>query len=243
MLSYHKNNLLFRIASAGAISRFKSTQAASFIQLARRELDWDDGPKEVVLLEFDHFSYLILSLESNFIAANGTVFSHQLNQEVGASLNRTFSEIELVMIENPEIFSEDARQFTAIIHEYARDAVAAQLNSIEGTSINRAYEMVVSALGSYLQHLLACMHEFNNNAVKKSSTEFLSCSEFCQSINKHGGGMLPLLQRARFFAKSTPNASFILKNYCDVDVLEQLQQFMGEHGINLVPEHSSQLAA
>ena len=243
MVQYHKNNLIFRIASSSAISQFKATQAETFIQLARKELNFHEAAKEIVLLEFDRFSHWILSIERIFIAAENKRLSNDLRKDILQSFKDALEETEKIVDDNLDIFTEQVSEYSKLIHEYALPAMLAEFNVALKSSPSKAYEQVVSHISSYLQHLLACMHEFNNNAITKKCQEFLSCSDFCYTLNSHGWGLTPLLSRAHYFTKLNGKNIFILKNYGNVDIVEQVQQYMADHDIIIVPEHSSELEA
>jgi hypothetical protein len=243
MPGYHKNNLVFRIASATAISQFKAAQAETFVQLSRKELKFDESAKEIVLLEFDKFSHWILSIEKIFIAADNKRLSSELRKSILESFKETLEETEKIVDHNIDVFTPQVSAYSKLIHEYALAALLAEFNAALKNNPNRAYERVVSQISNYLQHLLACMHEFNNNVITKQTPEFLSCSDFCHTINSHGWGMVPLLSRADYFYKLTEKRIFILKNYGNVDIVEQVQQYMADHNIIIVPEHSSELEA
>lgn len=242
-MQYHKNNLIFRIASSTAISQFKTTQAETFIQLSRKELKFDEAAKEVVLLEFDRFSHWILSIERIFIAAENKRLSSELRKSILESFKDTLEEAEKIVDSNLDIFTSQVSEYTKLIHEYALPSMLAQFNVALKSSPSKAYEQVVLNISSYLQHLLACMHEFNNNVITQQTPEFLSCSDFCYTLNTHGWGLTPLLSRAHYFSKLNGKRIFILKNYGSVDIVEQVQQYMADHNIIIVPEHSSELEA
>jgi len=82
MIKYQRNNITFRIASADAIGKFKSTQAHSFVQLARKELNFDEAAKETVLLEYDRLSQWIFRVERICLSSGEGRVAEQLQTAI-----------------------------------------------------------------------------------------------------------------------------------------------------------------
>ena len=179
MIKYQRNNIIFRIASADAISKFKEAQAHSFLQLSRKELNFDDAAKEVVLLEYDRFSQLIFKIERICLSASeGTIKNDLIDSILGSFLDELHV-IENVLESHPDVFSTSVIDFTKMIHTYSSDMLRRGIHSLMNCSIEHAYSKFVIVISDYLQHLLISMHEFDSNYVKKIKPPFISIADFC----------------------------------------------------------------
>ena len=241
MIRYQRNNILFRIASADAIARFKEAQVHSFIQVSRKELNFDIAAKEVVLLEFDRFSQLIFRVERICLGAGEGLMRKQLANAIFESIHEEFSIIETVLETHPEVFTREVVNFTKLVHTYSSDMLNSALVSLMADKhIDDAFSNAVQALSHYLQHLLIAMHEFNDNMIRKQFP-FIGVADFCVDFLPDVDNFIPCETRARYFLEHGIGPTFILKNYSKHDVFERAQKKLAEDGIILVPEEVHEL--
>ena len=248
MITYQRNNILFRIASANAMSLFKSVQANSFYQLARAELDFDESAKEIVLLSFDRFSQWLTRIERICLS-----HAHNPTNESLISLRRTFivsfvEELNLMigLIETHDhVFDFRCQRFVKRINAYSGHVFAEILTRNEITSLENMFLDTCSLVTEYLQHILLCMYEYDSIVMKRSIDPFVSVSKFSLmsfSVNKT---CQPCLERLKFYRDVTGFTTFEVKFYGDVDgdpeQMEEMYQVISsgiKHmGITLIREH------
>ena len=237
MLSHYKrNNIMLRIAASNAFARFKAQQAASFIQLARKELHFDIPAKELVLLEFDRFSSLCYTLEKMFISVHDRHIPDIVRSNVFDLVYREFTDIERIMDVHADTFTQDVRQFAKVVHEYSFGFLKVSIAHALQKKPEQALEECIDQISAYLQHLLLCMHEFNNNIVRKTQEPFISYTRTCGS-DSYLCEINISLKRAEYFRAKTDATKFVFKNYSpSSDVFNELQAKFKEQGFTLVPE-------
>lgn len=222
---YQQNNIEFRIASAGAIGKFKTTQAHSFIQVSRREFEFDISSREVVLLSFERFSSWLVKLEKLFLREEEKRKpSKALQDLVLTTFTDELRQIEGTCLENPMVFSNGVVEFLKIIHTYAPVLMKSGLDMAFAENPSRAFAALTDCLSDYLQHVLISMHEFNNNLVLLKEP-FICVAPFClmQRKTKKNCDLISLRTRAAFFRKKIQGDEvlFILKNYCEEDMFDE----------------------
>ena len=236
MIKYQRNNILFRIASADAIAKFKEAQAHSFLQISRKELSFDVAAKEVVLLEFDRFSHLIFRIERICVAAGEGPMKHDLARSILDSFHEELRVIETVIERHNDVFTKDVIQFTKLIHDYTSKMLDNSLVPILATSIDEAFAKTVMIISHYLQHLLIAMHEFNSSIVKHVTSPFLSVGDFCIDFLNYNEKFTPCVQRGKFFKDRGVGDTYILKNYSQCDIFDDVRSCLQDLGITLIPE-------
>ena len=212
---YRENNINFRIASACAISDFKSAQAHAFLQVCRKEFDFNLSSREVVLLSYDRLSKWIMNLEKDFVMEEGVDLPTTLQQSTLLSIMSEFEKIESICMDNQHVFTPQ------IIFE--------ELGKVMRNNPARAFVAVANLLSEYLQHVLISMHEFNNNVIL-GKDPFICISPFC--LPKTSAKFVALQTRAAYFKSVTQeDCDFLLKNYTSVDVTEQTINTLSSMGI------------
>ena len=232
---YQQNNIEFRIASAGAIGKFKTTQAHSFIQVCRREFEFDISSREVVLLSFDRFSSWLVKLEKLFLREEEKKKpSKALNDLVMATFIDELRQIEGTCAENPTIFSAGVVEFLKIINSYAPVLMKSGVDMAFNENPSRAFAALADCLSDYLQHVLISMHEFNNNLVLMKEP-FICVAPFCltQRKSKKNCDLISLRTRAAYFRKKIHGSDllFVLKNYCEEDLFDEAVETLSSMGI------------
>ena len=240
MPNYQRNNIAFRISSADAISKFKSAQMHAFFQLVRKDIGFNDSAKEAVLLEFDRFSDWIFKAERICVGMNGK-FSEQVLKSFHVSIVDEQVVIESVMQRYSTVFSDTVVRFAKLIHSYSNTILMDRISELNNMDIDAGYVKLVSIIGDYLQHFLVCMHEFNNNMITKKSEAFLSIADFCISIKPDNMFDFPCTKRAEFFMENGVGNTYILKNYSNSDLFQQLKNALSEKDIIIIPENHDQL--
>jgi hypothetical protein len=236
MIKYQRNNIVFRISSADAISKFKATQAHSFLQLTRRELDFDDAAKEVVLLEYDRFSHWLFRVERICQSAGEIAMSEALREATIDSFEDELAVIENVLKSHPSVFSPEVIKFTQMVHSYSAKMIAHRFAPREDKHIDETFAVIVGVISNYLQHLLITMHEFNNNIIKKITPPFISVADFCIEDAVGADRFLASLTRAKFFTSHGFGSRFVLKDYSRHHVYDDACEFFSSNDIQLVQE-------
>jgi hypothetical protein len=235
MVKFQKNNIAFRIASADAISKFKSTQTHSFIQVARKELQFDEAAKEVILLEFDRFSQWLFRTERMCLVAPEGHVPEYLKVNIIDSFKEEIITIEGVLESYPAVFNKQVVEYTTMIHSYSNQIITDRLLQKLDDTIERSYENVVIIISEYLQHLLVAMHEFNNNVTHQcSKIPFIDIADFCINNTRFD----PVYNRANFFKTKCGITSFILKDYMtgDEDYFSEVSNKLRKNNISITQE-------
>jgi hypothetical protein len=239
MIKYHRNNIVFRIASADAIGKFKQIQAHSFMQLSRKELCFDESAREAVLLEYDRLSQWIFRIEKICMYAGEDKVSAQLRNAILESFHDEIAVIESVLETNTEIFSRQVFEFMRTIHGYSNhithDFVKAEMNF----RTDQMYTAVVSTISNYLQHTLIALHEFNNNCITKTETPFVCLTDFCAESDTRFVG---LSKRAMFFKSAGCGSTFVLKNYSKPEYFDEAKEYLAGLGFAVEPEPELEFA-
>lgn len=239
-MRYQRNNIIFRIASAAAISKFKSIQAYSFGQLTRRELCFDESAREAVLLSYDRFSQWIFRAERICltVAAHSGVSTHELIVSFFASFLDEQRLILSVLESHPEVFPKSILKYLKLIHTYMWAFIEQKFFELEGVKIDILFTGVTDLVSKYLQHILIALHEFNANVVIKDNKQFISIADFPDDCNLR---IQQCIKRLEFFAQNAPNKEYELKFYSDcgedkLDVIEKLCEASQTLGITLKEE-------
>jgi hypothetical protein len=243
MIAFQRNNLVFRIASADAISKFKAQQSNSFLQVARKELDFDESTRETVLLEFDKISSWIFKMESLCVSLPFKSMSNSVKQTLFTSFIEQLNFIENIMQAHGDVFSAECISYTKEIHEYTKLTFKnIFIQSLDG-DVGRAFSGMVTKVSEYLQHFLVSMHEFNNNIIKKKESSFLCVTDFCINIAEAELKILPCDIRSKFFIQHGCESEFILKNYTAVDMFDDISSSFSKKGIRITKEKNIEHAS
>lgn len=217
MIAYHKNNILFRIASADAISKFKSIQAHSFAQVVRTDISFDAAAKEVVLLEYDRFSQWLYKMERILLNVGDAAISRQLQHALVESFREEINVIETVLTAHESTFPATIVDFTKMVHAYSQPMLHAKLSEmLQSDSASKCFGNMVDLITDYLQHMLTSLHEYSNNVVN-ASCPFLCVSSWCMHFKDDEMPFLSMIRRAQFFKKMNTGSTFTLKNYTSGD--------------------------
>lgn len=238
MVKYQRNNIIFRIASSDAISKFKSTQAHAFLQLSRSDIAFDISAKEVVLLEYDRISQWLYRIERILLSSEAHDIARQLKQAIIESFREEMLTIENVIESHREVFTKEVMEFTRLIHAYSFGSLTEKIEqSMDSKSIERAFTDLAALMTNYLQHLLVCMHEYNNNMITQRCTPFLSFSDACVKIEPADKMLFPLVKRGNYFKTKMLAKSFVFKDYSsEVFPFDEAHKALAPLGINLVKE-------
>jgi len=237
---YQRNNILFRIASASAISKFKSIQAHSFGQLTRRELCFDESAREAVLLAYDRFSQWVFRAERICltVAAHSDVATSELTVSFLASFLDEQRVILSVLESHPEVFPKCIFKYLKLIHTYMGTFMEQKFLALEGVKIDTLFTEVTDLVSKYLQHILIALHEFNANVVIQDNKQFISIADFPHDCNLC---IQQCIKRLEFFAQNVPNKEYELKFYSDCgedksEVIAKLRNASQTLGVTLKEE-------
>lgn len=238
MVKYQRNNILFRIASSDAISKFKSTQAHAFLQLSRSDIAFDVSAKEVVLLEYDRISQWLYRIERILLSSETHQIAKSLKQAIIESFREEMLTTENVIESHRDVFTKEVMEFTRLIHAYAFGSLTEKIEaSMDSNTIERAFIDLAALMTDYLQHLLVCMHEYNNNMITQRCTPFLSFSDSCVKIEPVDKMLVPLVKRANYFKTKMLAKTFTFKDYSSqVFPFDEAHKALAPLGINLVKE-------
>ena len=234
MNAYKENNIEFRIISADAIAKYKLSQAASFIQISRKELEIDLSPREVLLLTYDRIFELILKIEKMFLNRQELTSTDEIHKLVHDELMETFVLIERICENNTKVFNHDNIDFLKVIHLYAKeDLWYAFKSKMDNMLLTKAFKCIVDILIEYSQHVLLAMHEFNNNMLLKKDP-FLCIGKY--SLLPKKSGFDSIINRAVFYSEHIENNNYLIKNFTDEDLCHPVSMALWAHGINSMPE-------
>jgi len=209
-------------------------QAHSFLQVCRKEFEFDLACREIVLLSYDKLSVWIQLMEKQFLREDGHPASETLRKHAISSFTDVLRVIEGTCIENPEVFGHQAVEFLKMIHSYAPTLMAEGLTSVLDAPSARAFSRLVDLTSDYLQHVLISMHEYNNNILLHKSP-FICIANFCLLQRMTDGKkckLISLRTRAAYFRKKlAQDCEFILKNYTNEDLSDESIELLNEMGI------------
>lgn len=232
---YQKNNILFRISSSEAISKFKNSQAIVLLQLVRKELDFEQGAREAVLLEYDRFSTWVFMIERLYLVQNSRAVTDKLRQETLETFCNTVSDIEGIMQDNTDVFSQEIIEYVKILHDYSKNIIEHQFNRILQNTTSEAFSQCVKVVDLFLQHMLVSIHEFNNNT-RSSARPFLCATDFFDGYDRTDSTAAQLTARGKYFIKNHGCKNFEFKNYSSEDLLGSLTIKLATKGISIYPE-------
>lgn len=234
-MEYQGNNIIFRIASSDAISKFKAVQAHSFLQLTRKELDFNSSTREIVLLEYERLSAWIFKMEKIFQTISNKSAPAVLKTTVVESFKEEIYMIEYVATSYPDTFDELVVKFTRLIHKYSFGIILTRMEQAMESKVDRAFADIVTVVSDYLQHLLVCFHEYNNNIIKHD-LPFVCVADFCLSGVDTSSDFVPVSARLKFFEDYLSQDKFVLKNYSsNPDIFAQVERSINP-SVTLMPE-------
>lgn len=215
MIKYQRNNIIFRIASSDAIAKFKSVQAHALMQLARTDIAFDLAAREVVLLEYDRLSQWLYRMERILLAVEEGEMPKLLRHAILESFREEMIVIENVVDTHIDVFDKQVAHFARMIHMYSFSLINEEMEKRMEHTIDRAYGELTDLVSEYLQHLLICMHEYNNNLVTQKKQPFISYSFYCAKLKNTEHHFTPIIRRAEFFKNAGAGDSYVLKNYAN----------------------------
>jgi hypothetical protein len=240
MAEYQKNNIIFRIASSDAISKFKSKQADALLQLTRKDLHFLGAPKESVLLEYDMLSHWIYKVERICLVAGHGQATKQMKDALVNSFKDECRSMQGIMESHMDTFDATIIKFTKIIHGYSI-GMFVQLCEVQLATANNtvAFISICSFISDYLEHFLVSMHELTGNLKSKLKTATrlpaLSGTDFCAALEIDTSAE-PSLLRAKFFRDLGCGSMYEFKNYSSKDLFDFTQDHLAKQDINLFPE-------
>jgi hypothetical protein len=243
MVRFQRNNIVFRIASADAISKFKAIQAHSFVQLMRKDLGFDSTAREALLLEYDRFSQWIFRMERICLTTGNTSEPRKLCAALLESFYEETSVVESVMENFSDIFTDEVYKFSKLLHRNVATVIEQRFMENAGQSVENIYTNVVNTVSGYLQYVLVSLHEFNNNVITKNEIPFLSVCDFClSSVGREDRASIYSLValRAKFFMDFGTSNEFVVKNYTDHEVFDEMTVFFRNMDITLLHEDHQQ---
>lgn len=232
-MKYQRNNIIFRIASADVIAKFKRDQAASFLQLVRKELNFDTAAREAVLLEFDRFSQWIFRTERICCGAGEGTITSQLYTAIVESLLDEFVIIETIMDKHSDVFTVESCEYTKMIHAYSSDKISSKLVNITNERIDVAFCDTVNTISEYLQHVLIVFHEYNVNIAQAAKEPFIS---ICNFTANEIDDFAPEVERVKYFTTHSCGSSYTFKNYTDANLYGKAHDYFSSLGILMIPE-------
>lgn len=234
---YRENNIVFRIASADALSRFKKVQAHSFIQITRKDVEFGRSAREVLLLSYDRLSNWLYRMERSFLMSHRGPLSEELKQTAFTTFIEEFNTIEEVCERHPQVFGDNIREYIRIIHHYSAASIKTQFDAAFELDQDRAYAEMADIVSDYLQHMLVAMHEYNNNLLKKSAP-FICVTDFSiMSLVEPA----TVIRRADFFTKYLgQQAEFTVKNFTQLLDISDCVNILRDAGFNVTAEKNPQ---
>lgn len=222
---YRQNNILFRIASADAISKFKNIQAHTFIQIVRKEIAFDVRVRESLLAAYCVFSKWILTCEDKFLAQKencklGSRFAMNLSKCFAQQLDEIFHIYE----QHGDVFSPDVSRYLKSIFKYSKIAFAARCQQeIPVMTSSEGFNFLAQETSIFLQHLLLVLYEYDNNVIK-GKPAIINFSQFDLMHCVQYKTKTALCVRILFFKQNYNIHSFVIKNYADLTELPSFEE-------------------
>lgn len=228
MLIYKENNIEFRTASAAAIGEFKLTQANAFLQVSRKEFEFDKAAKEVVLLCYDRLGTWLFRMERSFLLDESKRPSQRLISSLFTTFYEELANIEEICTVHTTIFSKGVLKYLQMIHEYAKDDLKVIFDSALELPTYKSFTRICQIVGDYLQHILIAMHEYNNNLVR-GAAPFICITPF--SILRADSNFVGIRKRTKYFRKILGDCAFEIKNYSNKEITDSVVDQLREMDI------------
>lgn len=234
-LPYLQNNIIFRIASADALSKFKAAQAHSFIQVSRREFEFNEAAREVLLLSYDRISTWVLRIERAFLALGTDQIDDDFRARIINDLGDLFKNTEEVLLDHTAVFDAELTNYAKMVHNYSlailKNALARELTA----DVCGAYHNMLAVLTKYLQHLLLALHEYNNNVILKRPP-FICISDFSLLTDDAALKFSSLISRAAYFNDRFGQNDFTIKNYTDDHIEDEVVNMLSDLSLTVSRE-------
>ena len=173
-----KNNIHFRMLSSSIIATFKTKQAQDLQQVTRLDVKFAEPCREVLLLEYERVSRLLMALEYVCLKNGSDIVSASVIEDILSRVSRGISTIETVIAEHTDIFA-DIGDFVQFMHSqavpYVKDSIQANLKD---SSADTAFIAIARVLTDYMEHVLLSLHEYNSICYRSVDTPFICISNF-----------------------------------------------------------------
>lgn len=237
-LPYLHNNIIFRIASADAQSKFKAAQAHSFIQVSRREFEFNESAREVLLLSYDRMSTWVLRIERAFLALGTDQIDDAFRSRIIDELADLFKNTEEVLMDHTSVFDSRLTEYVKMVHAYSiailKNVLARELIA----DVCGAYHNMLAVLTKYLQHLLLALHEYNSNIILKRRP-FICISEFSLMTDDAALKFSSLISRAHYFDDQFGINDFVIKNFTNDDIEDEVINILRDLSLTVSREATS----
>jgi hypothetical protein len=234
-LPYLQNNIIFRIASADALSKFKAAQAHSFIQVSRREFEFNESAREVLLLSYDRISTWVLRVERSFLSLGTDDINDEFRSRIINDLTELFRNTEEVLMDYTTVFDPELTNYTRMVHNYSVAILKNCLARELVPEVCKAYHNMLMVLTKYLQHLLLALHEYNNNVILKRPP-FICISEFSLVADDEALKFSSLISRACYFNDTFGQNNFTIKNYTSDDIEDEVVNMLRDLSLTVSRE-------
>lgn len=236
MTSVDLSSMYFKMAAAEAMAKYKSAQAHTIFQLLRKDLNFDQSARATVMIEFEELEKSLMRAEESLGRVERRVTTDVLALvalDLCATLDRIHEQLDKYVNE----FDRCVSGFVRTIHAYSVIIIKTEIPKLAGTYNTEAFIGVARIARFYMQHLLSAMHEFTNNIANRSKSPFLSVCSFSVKTAESAGEVYwqPCFDRANFFKNNGVKAEFILKDYTEQDVFDEVQEAVGSE-IHLIRE-------
>lgn len=173
-----KNNIHFRMLSSSIIAAFKTKQAQDLQQVTRLEVKFAEPCREVLLLEYERVSRLLMALEYVCLKNGSNVVSDDVIADILNRVSKGISTIEMVIAEHSEIFA-DIGDYVGLMHSqavpYIKDSIQTNLKD---SSADTAFMAIARVLTDYMEHVLLSLHEYNSICYRSVEAPFICVSNF-----------------------------------------------------------------
>jgi hypothetical protein len=234
-LPYLQNNIIFRIASADAQSKFKAAQAHSFIQVCRSEFEFNEAAREVLLLSYDRISTWVLRVERSFLSLGSTPINGDFKARIIGDLAELFKSTEEVLLDHTSVFDAQLTDYVRMVHRYSGLILRNSLTRELSADVCKAYPNMLVVLTKYLQHLLLALHEYNNNIIRKRPA-FICVADFSLLTDDVALKYSSMISRACYFNDNFGLNTFTIKNYTVDDIEDDVINMLHDLSFNVSKE-------
>lgn len=228
---YLKNNIDLRIVTSLAKSQFLQTQHYYLKQIYENIDSFDEGTREIILLNCEVWFKYLCRLERFFIFTSNELDKRYIITE----FKITYIEIQDVIRTNIIVFGY-ADEYTLLFKQTTDivfDALRLLLDQFELKHLDTKdiYKKISQLLSLYIQSIVYIMHELQNLKTKKE-LPFLSMTDFCLELFKFD--IYPIIERAKMYNRFFGITEFKIKKYIDKDIPIQCLDILKQENFTII---------
>ena len=226
-----KNNIDLRIVTSLAKSQFLQTQHYYLKQIYDNIESFDEGTREIILLNCEVWFKYLCRLERFFIFTNNELDKKYIIIE----FKITYIEIQDVIRTNITMFGY-ADEYTLLFKQTTDivfDALKLLLDQFETKHLDTkdVYIKISQWLSLYVQSIVYTMHELQNLKSKKEPA-FLSITDFCLELSQFD--IYPIVERAKLYNTFFGTTEFKIKKYIEEDIPDKCLDIFKQENFTII---------